>query len=95
MNFVAEDWIEKDNLSGALAADNNAPALSVDSSKVCTLQINYLKCVTFLNGTRVGLVSQNSLVLYYENLVYLNPSMFLLCYWYRGIVKCSINRCTV
>lgn len=34
MNFVAEDWIEKDNPTGAVSADNNPPSLPSDCPKV-------------------------------------------------------------
>lgn len=34
MNFVAEDWMEKDNPTGAISTDNNLPTLPSDCPKV-------------------------------------------------------------
>lgn len=33
MNFVAEDWMERDNPTGAVSADNNPPSLPSDCPK--------------------------------------------------------------
>ena len=40
MNFVAEDWMEKDNPTGAVSSDNNPPALPSDCPKVSNSQTN-------------------------------------------------------
>lgn len=37
MNFVAEDWMEKDNPTGSVSADNNPPSLPSDCPKVCSI----------------------------------------------------------
>lgn len=34
MNFVAEDWMEKDNQSSSVSADNSPPVLPSDCPKV-------------------------------------------------------------
>ncbi|CAB3255423.1 unnamed protein product [Arctia plantaginis] len=53
MNFVAEDWMEKDNLSGALSVDNNAPALTIDSSKVYVWGLNDKDQLGGVKGSKV------------------------------------------
>lgn len=37
MNFVADDWIEKDSPTGSICADNNPPSLPSDCPKVSFL----------------------------------------------------------
>lgn len=38
MNFVAEDWIEREAPSGTVSADNNPPTLPSDCAKVMSRQ---------------------------------------------------------
>lgn len=39
MNFIAEDWMDKDNTTTAVSSDNNPPTLPNDCPKVKT---NYI-----------------------------------------------------
>ncbi|XP_047031157.1 probable E3 ubiquitin-protein ligase HERC2 [Helicoverpa zea] len=54
MNFVAEDWMEKDNNpTGAVSADNNPPSLPVDCPKVYVWGLNDKDQLGGVKGSKV------------------------------------------
>ncbi|CAH0405793.1 unnamed protein product [Chilo suppressalis] len=53
MNFVAEDWMEKDNTTGAVSSDNNPPSLPSDSSKVFVWGLNDKDQLGGVKGSKV------------------------------------------
>ncbi|XP_013183359.2 probable E3 ubiquitin-protein ligase HERC2 [Amyelois transitella] len=53
MNFVAEDWMEKDNPTGAVSADNNPPSLPNDCPKVFVWGLNDKDQLGGVKGSKV------------------------------------------
>ncbi|KAL0895990.1 hypothetical protein ABMA27_011981 [Loxostege sticticalis] len=53
MNFVAEDWMEKDNPTGAVSADNNPPSLPSDCPKVYVWGLNDKDQLGGVKGSKV------------------------------------------
>nr|XP_026484631.1 probable E3 ubiquitin-protein ligase HERC2 isoform X1 [Vanessa tameamea] len=53
MNFVAEDWMEKDNPTAAVTSDNNPPALPNDCPKVYVWGLNDKDQLGGVKGSKV------------------------------------------
>ncbi|XP_052754599.1 probable E3 ubiquitin-protein ligase HERC2 isoform X2 [Galleria mellonella] len=53
MNFVAEDWMEKDNSTGAVSADNNPPSLPSECPKVFVWGLNDKDQLGGVKGSKV------------------------------------------
>ncbi|CAG9575570.1 unnamed protein product [Danaus chrysippus] len=53
MNFIAEDWIEKDNPTGAVSVDNNPPSLPNDCPKVFVWGLNDKDQLGGVKGSKV------------------------------------------
>ncbi|KAL4709830.1 hypothetical protein ACJJTC_001284, partial [Scirpophaga incertulas] len=53
MNFVAEDWMEKDYPTGSVSCDNNQPALSNETSKVYVWGLNDKDQLGGVKGSKV------------------------------------------
>ncbi|KAI5642407.1 regulator of chromosome condensation (RCC1) repeat domain-containing protein [Phthorimaea operculella] len=53
MNFVAEDWMEKDSPSGTVSADNNPPSLPSDCPKVYVWGLNDKDQLGGVKGSKV------------------------------------------
>ncbi|KAG6464463.1 hypothetical protein O3G_MSEX014531 [Manduca sexta] len=53
MNFVAEDWMEKDNATGAVATENNPPTLPTDCPKVYVWGLNDKDQLGGVKGSKV------------------------------------------
>ncbi|XP_045760290.1 probable E3 ubiquitin-protein ligase HERC2 isoform X8 [Maniola jurtina] len=53
MNFVAEDWMEKDNPTSTLSADNNPPTLPHDCPKVYVWGLNDKDQLGGVKGSKV------------------------------------------
>ncbi|KAJ2946601.1 hypothetical protein O0L34_g12657 [Tuta absoluta] len=53
MNFVAEDWMEKDSPSGTVSADNNPPTLPSDCPKVYVWGLNDKDQLGGVKGSKV------------------------------------------
>ncbi|XP_022827451.1 probable E3 ubiquitin-protein ligase HERC2 [Spodoptera litura] len=53
MNFVAEDWMEKDNQTSSVSADNNPPVLPSDCPKVYVWGLNDKDQLGGVKGSKV------------------------------------------
>ncbi|CAG4926206.1 unnamed protein product [Colias eurytheme] len=53
MNFVAEDWIERETTTGAMSSDNNAPILPSDCPKVYVWGLNDKDQLGGVKGSKV------------------------------------------
>ncbi|KAJ0180993.1 hypothetical protein K1T71_003078 [Dendrolimus kikuchii] len=53
MNFVAEDWMEKDNPTSSVSSDNNPPALPSDCPKVYVWGLNDKDQLGGVKGSKV------------------------------------------